>query len=345
MRNYPESVPAFHLSALIEHLSSTTPSCEQVLSHHRLSAQALAMPDARLPREVMATVLLDLMDRTGRQDLGFEMGRQTDLLRHPLMGKLLSQAATLGDGMQRLVPYMPLLTPSFRMHCELVGDAGGQDLLVSWHPVHPMPYEMAKIALETVLVSANRTARQLLPARRLPMLAQVTWSPPPYAHRFQELADLDIHFQANRSEMGAWLRVPARIHRLRMPRFNARLWDDTREACMRQLQQLQHLKGWRSWIAHLLQEVEDHQPSQEEIAGLMGTSVRTLARQLEAEGCTFRALSNDVRMRRAQAMLIETETSVSEIARILGYTDSANFSRAFKRATGASPQAHRQSGA
>lgn len=344
MHVYPDSVPAFHLAALVRHLSCTTPVCEEVLGHHRLSAQALAMPDARLPREVMAMVLLDLMARTGRQDLGFEMGRQTDLLQHPLMGKLLSQAATLGEGMQRLAPYMPLLTPSFRMQCDFMSEAGDQDMMVSWQPTRPMPYDMAKIALETVLVSAHRTARQLLPARHLPMAAQVTWSPPPHAHRYQELEDFEIQFQADQSAMGAWLRVPAPVHRLRMPRFNARLWDDTRQACMHQLQQIERMQGWRAWIEHLLQEVEDHQPSQEEIAGLMGTSVRTLARHLEAEGCTFRALSNDMRVRRARAMLADTELSVSEIARILGYSDSANFSRAFKRATGASPQAHRLAG-
>lgn len=341
MHVYPDSVPAFHLAALVRHLSTTTPVCEEVLGHHRLSAQALAMPDARLPREVMAMVLLDLMARTGRQDLGFEMGRQTDLLQHPLMGKLLSQAATLGEGMQRLAPYMPLLTPSFRMQCDIMSEADGQDMVVSWQPMRPMPYDMAKIALETVLVSAHRTARQLLPARHLPIAAQVTWSPPLHAHRYQELEDFDIHFQADQSAMGAWLRVPAQVHRLRMPRFNARLWDDTRQACMHQLQQIERMQGWRTWIEHLLQEVEDHQPSQEEIAGLMGTSVRTLARHLEAEGCTFRSLSNDMRVRRASAMLVETELSVSEIARILGYSDSANFSRAFKRATGLSPQGHR----
>lgn len=342
MRNYPESVPSFHLAALVRHLSRTEPACEEVLGLHRLSAQALAMPDARVPREVMAMVLLDLMARTGRQDLGFEMGRQTDLLKHPLMGKLLSQAATLGAGMQRLAPYMPLLTPSFRMQCEFVSEAEGNDMVVSWHPVHPMPYEMATLALETVLVSAHRTARQLLPARHLPMVAHVSWSPPAHVHRYQELEDFEIRFQADQAAMGAWLRLPAQVHRLRMPRFNARLWDDTREACLRLLERIERMQGWRAWIEHLLEEVEDHQPSQEEIAGLMGTSVRTLARHLEAEGCTFKALSRDVRVRRAQAMLTKTDLSVSEIARILGYSDSANFSRAFKHATGASPQAHRQ---
>lgn len=342
MRNYPQSVPAFHLAALVRHLSSISPACEEVLGRHRLSAQALSMPDARVPREVMAMVLQDLMVRTGRQDLGFEMGFQTDLLRHPLMGRLLSQASTLGAGMQRLAPYMPLLTPSFRMHCEFLGEAGDNDLLASWHPVHPMPYEMAKIALETVLVSAHRTARQLLPARQLPMVAHVTWSPPPHAHRYQALDDLEMHFQSDQSAVGAWLRVPAHVHRLHMPSFNASLWDHTREACMRQLQQIESMQDWRAWIEHLLQEVEDLQPSQEEIAGLMGTSVRTLARHLETEGCTFRSLSNDIRVRRAREMLAETDLSISEIARILGYSDSANFSRAFKRATGAPPQSHRQ---
>jgi len=44
--------------------------------------------------------------------------------------------------------------------------------------------------------------------------------------------------------------------------------------------------------------------------------------------------------RAAQRLAIE-ENSVTEIALELGYTDTANFSRAFRRHTGLSPSAFR----
>lgn len=336
MRVYPDSVPAFHLAALVRHLRAQGHACDEVLQAHRLSAAALDLPDARIPRELMAAVLLQLMARLGREDLGFEMGLRTDLLSHPLMGRLLHTARTLGDGLQRMAPYMPLLTPSFRMHCERHDDA----LVMDWRPVRPMPYDMARVALETVLVSAHRASRQLFPSRAVPMRARVSWAPPPHARRYASLPDFDITFQASEAHVGAWLILPADVAAMALPRANARVWSDTHAACTRQLQQLEAMQAWTDWISHILDVVEDHQPSQDELAALMGISVRTLARHLEAEGTSFRPLALQIRHRRA-CELLGSPASVSEIARILGYSDSANFSRAFKAQAAVSPQGWR----
>ena len=79
MSAYPESVPGFHLSALIEHLHRTGADCDGVLEAHRLSRESLRWPGARIPRSVMASVLMTLKDTTGRSDLGFEMGVQVGI--------------------------------------------------------------------------------------------------------------------------------------------------------------------------------------------------------------------------------------------------------------------------
>ncbi|MFE1971227.1 helix-turn-helix domain-containing protein, partial [Acinetobacter baumannii] len=52
---------------------------------------------------------------------------------------------------------------------------------------------------------------------------------------------------------------------------------------------------------------------------------------------TFSTLVDEVRYRHATSLLSRTDYSLEQIADELGYSDVANFSRAFKRWSGRSP--------
>ena len=77
-------------------------------------------------------------------------------------------------------------------------------------------------------------------------------------------------------------------------------------------------------------------------AKLAGVSVRTLQRRLTEEGWVFSDLVSQVRVEVATEMLSETDASLSDIARHLGYSNQANFTRAFQRWTGKSPAKFRR---
>ncbi|WP_084525120.1 AraC family transcriptional regulator [Nocardia vaccinii] len=83
-------------------------------------------------------------------------------------------------------------------------------------------------------------------------------------------------------------------------------------------------------------------PTMAEVAGELHVTARTLRRQLAAEGSTFRGLLNNVRESRA-AELLRGGSTVEEVARLLGYAETANFTHAFTRWRGMSPRAFRQS--
>lgn len=338
MSSYPDSVPGFHLNGLVTHLHAQGTPCDRILEMHRVSPQALALPGARVPRSVMAAVLMSLREHTGRDDLGFEMGMQANLTKVPLLGQLFLTSRTLGDSLQRVAPYMPLLTPSFRMSCERRED--GQ-LFVCMKPIRAMPYEITRLALETFVVSACRTMQQLLPSHEIPVQALVSWPRPPHHARYAALPHVQVIYQAPLREMSACLVLAEEVAATVLPQANEKLSTELRQACTRQLQLLEGLHPWAEWISHILDVVEDHLPTLTELAGLMGISVRTLTRHLQAEGVSFRELAMQIRHRRACALLSSTDISILEIARILGYTDSANFSRSFKGTAGLSPQNYR----
>jgi AraC-like DNA-binding protein len=80
-----------------------------------------------------------------------------------------------------------------------------------------------------------------------------------------------------------------------------------------------------------------HRFTIETIAESLAMSRRTLQRAIADRGFTYSQLLSESRLRRAVQWLDHTNKPINEIARQLGYTDAANFSRAFRRRTGLSP--------
>jgi len=79
----------------------------------------------------------------------------------------------------------------------------------------------------------------------------------------------------------------------------------------------------------------------DEIAAAMHLSSRTLRRKLTDEGTSFLEIKNLARCDSAIHLLSQQRYSIGAIAQLLGYSEAAAFSRAFKEWTGVSPQAYK----
>ena len=80
----------------------------------------------------------------------------------------------------------------------------------------------------------------------------------------------------------------------------------------------------------------------EGVAERLDTGARSLQRKLDNEGWSYRQILGDVRLSRARHLLAETHLPITEIAFMLGYSDPAHFTRAFRRADAVSPNAYRR---
>ena len=93
----------------------------------------------------------------------------------------------------------------------------------------------------------------------------------------------------------------------------------------------------------LLKELEGGNPSAVRIASALHMSGRTLTRRLEDEGTTFKDLLDDLRKSLSLRYVGSTDLGLSEIAFLLGFSQSAAFHRAFKRWTAQTPLEYRRS--
>ena len=87
---------------------------------------------------------------------------------------------------------------------------------------------------------------------------------------------------------------------------------------------------------------EGRYPTLEEAAGHFDITARTLIRRLQREGARYQALLDESRKQRAWWYLLHTPQPVEEIAARLGYLDTRNFSRSFRRWHGTTPSAVRR---
>jgi AraC-like DNA-binding protein len=83
----------------------------------------------------------------------------------------------------------------------------------------------------------------------------------------------------------------------------------------------------------------------ETVASKLGFSRQTLLRKLKAEGVTFERVLDESRHKLALHYLGDQKISVNETAYLVGFSEPAAFSRAFKRWTGSSPRTVRHKSA
>ncbi|MEQ8822867.1 MAG: helix-turn-helix domain-containing protein [Filomicrobium sp.] len=78
-------------------------------------------------------------------------------------------------------------------------------------------------------------------------------------------------------------------------------------------------------------------PKADWVADKLGLSRRSMQRKLQASGTSFAVLVEALMEGRARALLMSSDRSVTAIAHDLGYSDTAHFTRAFRRWTGMTP--------
>jgi AraC-like DNA-binding protein len=99
-------------------------------------------------------------------------------------------------------------------------------------------------------------------------------------------------------------------------------------------------------IDNFIRQVEEHPEKPVNVnlqAQLLGLTPRALENSFKArKGTTVIIYVQQQRLLKAKKLIASTNTSISEIALEVGYTDHSYFSRIFKRATGQTPNEYRR---
>tara|TARA_Y100001956_G_scaffold82286_1_gene102588 strand:- start:226 stop:1260 length:1035 start_codon:yes stop_codon:yes gene_type:complete len=158
-----------------------------------------------------------------------------------------------------------------------------------------------------------------------------------YLKRYQQAFECPIQFNQPHIELS----IPLESLHLPIAKYDAIALSHSLRSCQSVIETLESPESLVQQIKLTLYQQPMELPTLEQIAQNYGCSSRTLRRELAKHGVSFQSLRSEAICNLATEMLLQTELTVDEIGFRLGYSDSANFRRAFRSWTKLTPSALR----
>ena len=162
-----------------------------------------------------------------------------------------------------------------------------------------------------------------------------TYEEPSYRAEYDRIFGVPLFFS---SHMKGFLLDEALLH-VTLPQSNPYLSELVKDRAEELLKNLENSKSTRGRVENLLVPIlHTGEASMDMIAVKLGLNRQTLFRKLKAEGITFEKVLDELRHKLALHYLNEKKVPVNQTAYLVGFSEPAAFSRAFKRWTGSSPR-------
>ena len=299
-----------------------------------IEAEALDDLDARLLFDGYVRLMRAAKRLTGDAALALHYGERVDIAEVSIIGLIGLASETMLDAFNQLNRYVPLVveTPGEWPRFQIRPERGGLWMVDTRLTPNEFP-ELTESAFAQLVCGPRR----IDPAPFLKAV-HVTHADPGYATEYERVFQAPVTFSSDRNAMQfdpAW---PGHAVK-RLPSYAFGVLCERADALLHDLERSKSVRGEVEQALMLTLHKGD--AGMGAVAHRIGMSRATLGRRLKAEGVTFEAVLDQLRRRLATAYLDEGRVSVCEVAYLVGFSEPAAFSRAFKRWTGSAPIRYR----
>ncbi|MES2343709.1 MAG: AraC family transcriptional regulator [Pseudomonadota bacterium] len=295
-----------------------------------IDEQALEDPDNRVPFDTYTTLMRRACELCADPALALHYGECVDMSEVSIVGLIMNASETMAEAFAQLQRFNRLAL-EVEGADERFGIAiQGGDLWIVDQRTNSQEFPQLT---EVTFARLACGPRRFLPQSHI-LEVHFTHSPPSYRQAYERVFGCKVVFE---SEWNAMLMHPeAAGWRVALqPRY---VFGVLTERADMLLKTLDDSRTVRAQVENLILPIlHKGGANAETIATAMGFSRQTLFRRLKGEGVTFEALLDDLRHRMAIHYLQGARASVNEVAYLVGFSDRAAFSRAFKRWTGRNP--------
>lgn len=320
-----------HFIFLILHFLLDDQDTDSILEHAGIAPERMVSPDSELTISEAIRITQSALTLSEDPALGLHIGQELGIEMLDMVGMMASTAPTARAAIQSMLQYSPLVTNLG--HAELREEA--TEALVVLH-LRPEVEPIARFCGEIVFAASWNISRRLLGMDRVPTRITFRHSAPPWADEYRQVLGEEtlLEFDAPEYTMAgprAYLDQP-------MPRHSPGFFQRLQEQAARRLASRMPPETTTATVRRLIEEhLGEHLLDLTSIAQRMGLTPRTLQRRLKEEGTNFQVVFDDLRLKTAQEELLERDTDIETLAAMLGYSEPANFYRAFKAWTGLPP--------
>lgn len=304
-----------------------------------LDPALLDQPDSRVPGETSRALWNALIDQTGDRTIGLHIGEQFNLAALGIVGYVLFNCRTFGQALEKLSRYMCLFSQGVSFHLT----TSPKEIICDWQ----VATEVKNYLLEEpqqpieVTMSATLTVAKTLTGRALqPLAVSFQHVCPGDDSEHRRIFGRSVQFSQPQNRMVLepacldWAVVSANASLLSV-------FEQHAEALLADLNQSKTCSY--QVMREIMHLMRGEVPTIDTVAQHLAMSVRNLQRSLQAEGTSYQQLLDETRKDLAIRYLRQPQTSIHDVAFLLGFSEPSAFHRAFKRWTGQTPRDYRSS--
>ncbi|MEZ4298968.1 MAG: AraC family transcriptional regulator ligand-binding domain-containing protein [Polyangiaceae bacterium] len=319
--------PGGYAREIVELCAMFDVPAERLLAGLPLSEEALTDPGTRVGLETFTKLVRRAEALTGEPGLSYFAGLHMRVSWHGFLGFAAMTAGTIGEALELAERFSRTRTEALSLVTRVDGEVASLFL-----EEHAELGELREFLATTLLVGLALIG-EALTGEAIEGRIEMVHAEPAYFQRFVAAVP---RLQNVRFGQAAYRAVfDARRLKTRIVSADAAATRLAREQCERELSAL----GEGAPVIGAVRALVRDEPAMSlaEAAKRLSMSERTLKRRLAEQGTTFSALVDGARRQKAIALLLDKRLTLEAIATQLGYSDTANFTRAFRRWTGMPP--------
>ena len=296
-----------------------------LLTEAGLDAKSLDGPTARCPVTYSLRLWKIALAATGDPAFGLKVASYIRPTSFHAMSYGMSASSTLKEAFERAQRY-----------CHIVSDAVDYQFYLrgsEYHFIISPTTNLGDAPIDAVVGLYLRMCRSLIGREYSPLRVEFRRSQPAKLDDFLSLLRAPLVFDAEQTRLVFDRESVERP----LDGGNPELARHNDAIALQYLSQLERDNIEVRVREVLTQRLAHGEPSQEDIAEILGMSARTLQRKLGEYGTTYKEILDDTRYALALAYLSAPRHSVSDITYLLGFSAGSCFTRAFRRWTGQSP--------
>ncbi|MBC7502508.1 MAG: AraC family transcriptional regulator [Herminiimonas sp.] len=326
------TLPAHYLLQIVDQISSMGAQVPHALKQGLAIEMAPGDSVQSLPFPVFRQLILEALSSTREPAFGLLIGERLRLHSHGILGYAAMNSGTIRQAVELFECYFKvrttLLSPRHEIH--------GNELRFIFEEPYPLE-DIRRPVMEAVILTIKNMFDYITIGVSHIDRVFFPFDRPEYAELAHELFQCEVRY----GQSWAGFTLPLKVIDLPLKVADAAMFKDATLICQRELDKLTEQQSLGAQVKRLMLDKKNGFSSLNVTAKLCYLTPRTLHRRLQDEGTSYKKLLEEVRRTLAVAHLESELLSIQEISYLLGYTDMANFRRAFKRWESVSPSEYR----
>ena len=301
-----------------------------------LDLDSLRDPNVRIPADALIELLSLASERCDDPLLGLHLARYVHPTTFYSLGMAMFFSENLADFIERYVTYYRMITTNDKLESR----EGEGVLQIVATAREGMP--MVPIRIDGFAAISVSTMRVALGDNDFAPQSVILARPRPegYEDRYDRFFGCEVTYGGESSVISIGAKELQRTLLTANPELG-KMYQQLTEEYLKKIDRADFPGRVHNELVKLLPTGVS---GKDQVAQALNMSTRTLYNKLESAGTTYREVLDDTRQTLAKEYICQ-DLPIYEIAYLIGFSDTANFSRAFKKWTGQSPVEYRQTAA